>query len=153
MEKNQAELESLQQKLVPLRKATMSLLIPDWRYSRKYTDLPGAITWKKQWIRALDETRKLPFRFYWESFDTKSSMTIIYAESYHYDHWEDRKSGATTYQSKRTFIHTWGECVLIVWESEWERNEAGESSEGEWSSVLLLFLGNQSVNCINVWRT
>ncbi|CAD7939485.1 unnamed protein product [Amoebophrya sp. A25] len=64
MEKNHAELEALQAKLLPLRKATMALLIPDWRYSRKYTDLPGTITWKKQWIRALDETRKLPFRFY-----------------------------------------------------------------------------------------
>ncbi|CAD7963395.1 unnamed protein product [Amoebophrya sp. A120] len=64
IEKNEQELEELHERLVPLRKATMALLIPDWRYSRKYTDLPGTITWKKQWIRALDESRKLPFRFY-----------------------------------------------------------------------------------------
>eukprot|EP00392_Amoebophrya_sp_AT5.2_P005012 g5021.t1 len=64
LEKNEKELRELLEKLQPLRKATMALLIPDWRYSRKYTDLPGTISWKKQWIRALDESRKLPFRFY-----------------------------------------------------------------------------------------
>ncbi|GAW80668.1 39s ribosomal protein L47, mitochondrial precursor [Plasmodium gonderi] len=39
--------------LNPLRKDTMHLLIPNFKYQRKYSDLPGFISWKKQNVVAL----------------------------------------------------------------------------------------------------
>lgn len=39
--------------LNPLKKETMHLLIPHFKYQRKYSDLPGFISWKKQNVVAL----------------------------------------------------------------------------------------------------
>jgi len=66
LQKYRADHEQILIDLKPLRKATMYMLTPDWRYERKYSDLPGRITWKKQYIRALEESIKhrKPIRFY-----------------------------------------------------------------------------------------
>ena len=66
LDKNEQELQTtLQTKLKPLRRATMALLTPDWRYSKKYTDLPGCKRWKKEWVRAMDEhAKRRPVRYY-----------------------------------------------------------------------------------------
>lgn len=50
--------------LEPLRIATMHLLVPDWRYMRKYSDLPGAVNWRKQWIRALQDKPETKMRYH-----------------------------------------------------------------------------------------
>ncbi|PHJ25824.1 39s ribosomal protein mitochondrial precursor [Cystoisospora suis] len=43
---------------------TTHLLKPDWRYEKKYSDLPGQIRWKKQFIPALEDTYRKPIRFH-----------------------------------------------------------------------------------------
>merc|ERR1719213_525584 len=58
------DLAKVELDLRPLRKDTMQLLAADWRYQRKYSDLPGIITWKRQWIRGLQERAKNPMRSY-----------------------------------------------------------------------------------------
>ena len=35
----------------------MRFIAPDWRYEKRFSDLGANRTWKKQWIKALDETR------------------------------------------------------------------------------------------------
>eukprot|EP00913_Durusdinium_trenchii_P032020 g29990.t1 len=57
LQKYEADHERLLRELVPLRRDTMQLLSPDWRFARKYSDLPGAINWKRQWVRALEDRR------------------------------------------------------------------------------------------------
>merc|ERR1719181_655682 len=42
LEKYRAEHARLEEELQPLRRDTMQLLGPDWRYERRYSDLPGA---------------------------------------------------------------------------------------------------------------
>lgn len=53
----ETDVKELLEQLVPLRKDTMQLLIPDWRFSAKYSDLPGNWRWKKEWVRALEDRR------------------------------------------------------------------------------------------------
>lgn len=62
LQKYQADHKQLVNELVPLRKDTMQLLTPDWRYSRKYSDLPGAVNWRKEWVRALQDRVWKPVR-------------------------------------------------------------------------------------------
>ncbi|KOB59085.1 hypothetical protein PFHG_00840 [Plasmodium falciparum HB3] len=50
--------------LNPLRKETMYLLIPHFKYQRKYSDLPGFISWKKQNIIALRNNMSKLHRLY-----------------------------------------------------------------------------------------
>ena len=57
LRKCETDLENVKAELVPLRKDTMQLLIPDWRFSHKYSDLPGNWRWKKEWVRALEDKR------------------------------------------------------------------------------------------------
>jgi large subunit ribosomal protein L47 len=62
--KCETELCQVQEELVPLRKETMQLLIPDWRFSHKYSDLPGNWRWRKEWVRALEERKPNYIREY-----------------------------------------------------------------------------------------
>mmetsp|Transcript_51817 Transcript_51817/g.117306 ORF Transcript_51817/g.117306 Transcript_51817/m.117306 type:complete len:193 (+) Transcript_51817:2-580(+) len=62
LQKYEADHARLLTELVPLRKDTMQLLSADWRYSRKYSDLPGAVNWRKEWVRALEERVWKPVR-------------------------------------------------------------------------------------------
>mmetsp|Transcript_74066 Transcript_74066/g.116878 ORF Transcript_74066/g.116878 Transcript_74066/m.116878 type:complete len:234 (+) Transcript_74066:58-759(+) len=62
LRKYEADHAEMVKELVPLRKDTMQLLTPDWRYSRKYTDLPGAVNWRKEWVRALQDRVWKPVR-------------------------------------------------------------------------------------------
>eukprot|EP00929_Paragymnodinium_shiwhaense_P057769 TRINITY_DN28921_c0_g1_i1.p1 TRINITY_DN28921_c0_g1~~TRINITY_DN28921_c0_g1_i1.p1 ORF type:complete len:234 (+),score=58.18 TRINITY_DN28921_c0_g1_i1:155-856(+) len=55
LQKYESDHERLLKDLTPLRLDTMQLLTPDWRYHKKYTDLPGAVNWRKEWVRALQE--------------------------------------------------------------------------------------------------
>merc|ERR1712137_294670 len=64
LRKYEADHAELFRELVPLRRDTMQLLAPDWRYSRKYSDLPGSINWKKHWVRALQDRQWKPVRTY-----------------------------------------------------------------------------------------
>jgi large subunit ribosomal protein L47 len=64
LRKCEADLESIKTELVPLRKDTMQLLIPDWRFSNKYSDLPGNWRWKKEWVRALEDKKPNYIREY-----------------------------------------------------------------------------------------
>ncbi|KAF8819658.1 putative 39S ribosomal protein L47, mitochondrial precursor [Cardiosporidium cionae] len=64
LEKFEATLEQLLIDLNPLRLETMQFVAPDWRYQRKYSDLPGPISWKKQGVPALKDQKKLPIKFY-----------------------------------------------------------------------------------------
>mmetsp|Transcript_80611 Transcript_80611/g.184683 ORF Transcript_80611/g.184683 Transcript_80611/m.184683 type:complete len:233 (-) Transcript_80611:104-802(-) len=56
--------DELMGELKDLRKDTMQYLVPDWRYERKYSDLPGLITFRRQWVRALQEKSRRPIRTY-----------------------------------------------------------------------------------------
>eukprot|EP00922_Rhytidocystis_sp_ex-Travisia-forbesii_P028451 GHVS01041746.1.p1 GENE.GHVS01041746.1~~GHVS01041746.1.p1 ORF type:complete len:365 (+),score=48.63 GHVS01041746.1:126-1097(+) len=56
--------EQLLLQLKPLRKETMQLLAPDWRYHRKYSDLPGPVSWTKQNIPGLNSTFSKPIKVY-----------------------------------------------------------------------------------------
>ncbi|CRG98749.1 mitochondrial ribosomal protein L29/L47 precursor, putative [Plasmodium relictum] len=58
------KIEQLNIILNPLRKETMHLLIPNFKYQRKYSDLPGFISWKKQNIIALRNNMSNLYRFY-----------------------------------------------------------------------------------------
>ncbi|BAM42160.1 uncharacterized protein TOT_040000530 [Theileria orientalis strain Shintoku] len=60
----EAEMEEIEMKLQPLRKETLQLRTPNWRYERKYSDLPGRITWNKDYIPALRNVMRRPFKFY-----------------------------------------------------------------------------------------
>lgn len=64
LEKYRADREKLLLQLDPLRKETTQLLAPDWRYQRKYSDLPGAIRWKKQYIPGIEDKFRKPIRFH-----------------------------------------------------------------------------------------
>ena len=64
LEKCEADLQDILQQLEPLRKDTLQLLIHDWRYSRKYSDLPGNWRWKKEWVRALEDRKPNVIRDY-----------------------------------------------------------------------------------------
>ena len=64
LRKCEADVADLLQQLVPLRKDTMRLLIPDWRFSHKYSDLPGNWRWKKEWVRALEDRKPNYIREY-----------------------------------------------------------------------------------------
>ncbi|AFZ81229.1 mitochondrial 39-S ribosomal protein L47 MRP-L47 domain-containing protein [Theileria equi strain WA] len=59
-----AELEDIELKLQPLRKETLQLRTPDWRFEKKYSDLPGRITWNKDYIPAIRRNLRRPFKFY-----------------------------------------------------------------------------------------
>ncbi|CAK9075674.1 39S ribosomal protein L47 [Durusdinium trenchii] len=62
LQKYEADHERLLRELVPLRRDTMQS--PAWRakFARKYSDLPGAINWKRQWVRALEDRQWKPVR-------------------------------------------------------------------------------------------
>lgn len=62
LQKYEADHQQLLRELVPLRRDTMQLLSADWRYAQKYSDLPGAINWKRQWVRALEDRQWKPVR-------------------------------------------------------------------------------------------
>lgn len=62
--KLQNKIEKINILLNPLRKETMHLLIPHFQYQRKYSDLPGFISWKKQNIVALRNNMSNLYRFY-----------------------------------------------------------------------------------------
>eukprot|EP00397_Hematodinium_sp_SG-2012_P064682 GEMP01091966.1.p1 GENE.GEMP01091966.1~~GEMP01091966.1.p1 ORF type:complete len:295 (-),score=45.41 GEMP01091966.1:25-885(-) len=62
--KYKEDLESINAQLQPLRLSTMHMLVPDWRYMRKYSDLPGAVNWRKQWIRALQDRPVQKMRYH-----------------------------------------------------------------------------------------
>mmetsp|Transcript_9788 Transcript_9788/g.20256 ORF Transcript_9788/g.20256 Transcript_9788/m.20256 type:complete len:238 (-) Transcript_9788:88-801(-) len=62
MQKYEADHARLLGDLEPLRKFTMQLLAPDWRYSRRYSDLPGSVTWRREWVRALQDRVWKPVR-------------------------------------------------------------------------------------------
>lgn len=64
LRKCEADLFQIMEQLAPLRKDTMQLLIPDWRFSRKYSDLPGNWRWKKEWVRALEDRKPNTIRDY-----------------------------------------------------------------------------------------
>ena len=64
LRKCENDLESIMTQLGPLRKDTMQLLIPDWRYTKKYSDLPGNWRWKKDWVRALEDRKPNYIRKY-----------------------------------------------------------------------------------------
>lgn len=64
LSKCEADLSDIMEKLQPLRKDTLQLLIPDWRFSRKYSDLPGNWRWKKEWVRALEDRKPNRVRDY-----------------------------------------------------------------------------------------
>ncbi|CRG94304.1 mitochondrial ribosomal protein L29/L47 precursor, putative [Plasmodium gallinaceum] len=64
MSKIENKIEQLNIILNPLRKETMHLLIPHFKYQRKYSDLPGFISWKKQNIIALRNNMSKLYRFY-----------------------------------------------------------------------------------------
>eukprot|EP00386_Alphamonas_edax_P007735 GDKI01025700.1.p1 GENE.GDKI01025700.1~~GDKI01025700.1.p1 ORF type:complete len:237 (+),score=44.98 GDKI01025700.1:65-775(+) len=64
LQKCEADHAQLLVQLKPIRKETMQLLIPDWRYQRKYSDLAGPVTWKQMYVRALASKMKKPIRFY-----------------------------------------------------------------------------------------
>ena len=64
LRKSETELESVMESLAPLRKDTMQLLVPDWRFSNKYSDLPGNWRWKKEWVRALEDRKPNYIRKY-----------------------------------------------------------------------------------------
>ncbi|ORM41457.1 uncharacterized protein BXIN_2547 [Babesia sp. Xinjiang] len=59
-----SELEELELKLQPLRKETLQLRTPNWRYERKYSDLPGRITWNKDYLPALHRNANRKNKFY-----------------------------------------------------------------------------------------
>ncbi|OEH79024.1 GRB10-interacting GYF protein 2 [Cyclospora cayetanensis] len=48
--------------LKPLRHEVQSLLAPDWRYERRFSDLPGPITWRKEFLPVLRNKKKI-FKF------------------------------------------------------------------------------------------
>lgn len=62
MQKYEAEHSRLLAELLPLRRDTMQFLSADWRYSRRYSDLPGAVRWRKEWVRALEDRVWKPVR-------------------------------------------------------------------------------------------
>merc|ERR1711957_783368 len=55
LKKYEADHARLLSELGPLRQDTMQLLTPDWRYSKRYSDLPGGLTPRKEWVRALED--------------------------------------------------------------------------------------------------
>lgn len=62
--KIQNSIDQLSIVLNPLKKDTMHLLIPNFKYQRKYSDLPGFISWKKQNVVALRNNMSRLRRFY-----------------------------------------------------------------------------------------
>lgn len=64
LQKYETDHANIMRELVPLRKDTMQLLVTDWRYQRKYSDLPGAFPWRKQWVRALQDHIPKPVKNY-----------------------------------------------------------------------------------------
>mmetsp|Transcript_48596 Transcript_48596/g.128168 ORF Transcript_48596/g.128168 Transcript_48596/m.128168 type:complete len:238 (+) Transcript_48596:60-773(+) len=64
LRKYETDHNQLLQDLAPLRRDTMQLLSADWRYSRRYSDLPGARRWRKEWVRALQERVWKPVRMH-----------------------------------------------------------------------------------------
>jgi large subunit ribosomal protein L47 len=64
LRKYESDLSEVTEQLIPLRKETMQLLIPDWRFSHKYSDLPGNWRWRKEWVRALEERKPNYIREY-----------------------------------------------------------------------------------------
>jgi large subunit ribosomal protein L47 len=57
LRKCETDLSQTLEELKPLRKDTMQMLVPDWKFSHKYSDLPGNVRWKKEWVRALEEKK------------------------------------------------------------------------------------------------
>eukprot|EP00388_Colpodella_angusta_P015054 GDKJ01037395.1.p1 GENE.GDKJ01037395.1~~GDKJ01037395.1.p1 ORF type:complete len:244 (+),score=32.65 GDKJ01037395.1:1-732(+) len=64
LQQQEADLTQLMITLRPLRKETMQILTPDWRYHGKYSDLPGRIKWRPIYARGLREIHKKPVRYY-----------------------------------------------------------------------------------------
>jgi len=62
LQKYEAEHARLLTELDPLRRDTMQMLQADWRYGRRYSDLPGAVRWRKEWVRALQDRVWRPVR-------------------------------------------------------------------------------------------
>ncbi|KAF4714323.1 39S ribosomal protein L47, mitochondrial [Perkinsus olseni] len=58
LKKYEEDHNELLMELRPLRKDTMQMLVPNWRYATKYSDIPGNLTWRRQWVRALEEAKK-----------------------------------------------------------------------------------------------
>lgn len=64
LSKCETDLSQILEELKPLRKDTMQLLVADWRFSNKYSDLPGNWRWKKEWVRALEDRKPNYIRKY-----------------------------------------------------------------------------------------
>lgn len=64
LQQQEADLSQLIVTLRPLRKETMQILTPDWRYHGKYSDLPGRIKWRPIYAKGLRELHKKPVRYY-----------------------------------------------------------------------------------------
>mmetsp|Transcript_7222 Transcript_7222/g.15929 ORF Transcript_7222/g.15929 Transcript_7222/m.15929 type:complete len:240 (-) Transcript_7222:54-773(-) len=64
LQKYEVDHANLLEELAPLRKDTMQMLTLDWRYSRRYSDLPGAWRWRKEWVRALQDRVWKPVRMH-----------------------------------------------------------------------------------------
>eukprot|EP00419_Tripos_fusus_P001141 CAMPEP_0172688160 /NCGR_PEP_ID=MMETSP1074-20121228/22228_1 /TAXON_ID=2916 /ORGANISM="Ceratium fusus, Strain PA161109" /LENGTH=237 /DNA_ID=CAMNT_0013507759 /DNA_START=77 /DNA_END=790 /DNA_ORIENTATION=- len=62
LQKYEADHTRLLTDLLPLRRDTMQLMAPDWRYSKRYSDLPGGINWRREWVRALQDRVWKPVR-------------------------------------------------------------------------------------------
>jgi large subunit ribosomal protein L47 len=54
----QNQLTQIQPRLNELRTKTTEFVSPVWQLSRKYSDLPGSMKWKKPWIRGIEESKK-----------------------------------------------------------------------------------------------
>merc|ERR1711879_272334 len=64
LQKYEADHAALLEELGPLRKDTMQLLTPDWRYARRYSNIPGSRNWRKEWVRSFEERVWKPVRTY-----------------------------------------------------------------------------------------
>lgn len=65
LQRLETSLAEVHKDLEPLRKETMQFLVPDWHYEKKYSDIPGRISWRKQYVPALEERfTKRPVRWY-----------------------------------------------------------------------------------------
>ena len=64
LRKCETDVNALMEELGPLRKDTMQMLVADWRFTHKYSDLPGNWRWKKEWVRALEDRKPNYIREY-----------------------------------------------------------------------------------------
>ncbi|CDJ37275.1 mitochondrial 39S ribosomal protein L47 domain-containing protein, putative [Eimeria tenella] len=62
LEAAKAQHEEILIQLKPLREETQSLLAPSWQYEKRYSDLPGRITWRREALPVLQQRKKV-FKF------------------------------------------------------------------------------------------